>query len=105
MHYLTTISSLCSGSEYGVGGNCYKTNIPTVSASSSELHTILQMFFGILAAIAVLFVVIGGFRYTISSGDPKSMQEAKDTILYAVIGLVVALFAESIVTLAISFIK
>ncbi|MCL4358103.1 pilin [Patescibacteria group bacterium] len=79
--------------------------MPTVNASSSELHTILQVFFGILGALAVLFIVIGGLRYTISGGDPQAMSRAKMTILYAIIGLVVALFAEAIVTFVLSFAK
>jgi hypothetical protein len=65
----------------------------------------LQIFFAILGALAVLFVVIGGLRYTASGGDPKSMQEAKNTILYAVVGLVVAILAEVIVTFVLGYVK
>lgn len=51
----------------------------------------------ILGAIAVVMVIIGGIRYTTSGGDPQQTKAAKDTVLYAVIGLVVALLAYAIV--------
>jgi hypothetical protein len=42
-------------------------------------------------------IIVGGLRYVLSAGDPKNTQAAKDTILYAVIGVVVALLAYAIV--------
>jgi multisubunit Na+/H+ antiporter MnhB subunit len=51
----------------------------------------------ILGAIAVIMIVIGGIRYTTSNGDSGSIKSAKDTILYAVVGLVVAMLAYAIV--------
>ena len=84
---------------------CGATNLPTVNAGTPELQQILTIFFGILAGIAVLFVIIGGFRYVISNGNPQDMTKAKDTIIYALIGLVVALSAEAIVSFALSYTK
>lgn len=51
----------------------------------------------LLGAIAVVMIIIGGIRYTTSGGDPQQTKAAKDTVLYAVIGLVVALLAYAIV--------
>lgn len=54
----------------------------------------------ILAAIGIVSVVMlifGGFRYIISGGDAKKVTDAKNTILYAIIGLVIALLAYAIV--------
>lgn len=84
---------------------CGATNLPTVNAGTPELQQILTIFFGILAGIAVLFVIIGGFRYVISNGKPQDMTKAKDTIIYALVGLVVALSAEAIVSFALSYAK
>src|SRR3954470_9360218 len=44
----------------------------------------------VLGMIAVIMVVVGGVRYTTSNGDSSAIKSAKDTILYAVVGLVVA---------------
>ncbi|HET9174244.1 MAG TPA: pilin [Candidatus Saccharimonadales bacterium] len=74
------------------------TGLPVVNASSSQIQQILQIVFGIIAALAVLFVVIGGFRYVLSGGDPEDTKRAKATIMYALIGLVVAISAETIVS-------
>lgn len=56
----------------------------------------------ILGAVAVIMIVIGGIRYTISQGDSGAVTSAKNTILYSVIGLVVALFAYAIVNFVIT---
>ncbi|MGH7234618.1 MAG: hypothetical protein ACREF7_04210 [Candidatus Saccharimonadales bacterium] len=98
------VASACSGSQLSSGTSdnaCYNTDLPTVAASSSELQTILQILFGIIGALAVLFIVIGGFSYVASNGNSQAMQKARSTIMYAVVGLLVAIFAEAIVTFVI----
>jgi len=51
----------------------------------------------VLGAISVVMIIIGGIRYTVSMGDAKSVESAKNTIMYSVVGLVVALLAYAIV--------
>lgn len=46
---------------------------------------------------SVIMIIIGGIQYVISAGDPTNVQNAKNTILYAIIGLVVALLARTII--------
>ena len=46
---------------------------------------------------AVIMIVIGGMRYVLSGGDSSATKGAKDTILYAVVGLIVAIIAFAIV--------
>jgi len=45
---------------------------------------------GLLGAIAIIMLVVGGIKYTTSGGEAKAVEGARDTILYAVIGIVVA---------------
>lgn len=71
--------------------------LPRTEASQSELQMIISIVIGILAALSLLFVTIGGFRYIVSQGDPAAVSKAKGTILYALIGLVVAIVAQAIV--------
>jgi len=59
--------------------------------------TIVNVLLFILGAVAVVMIVIGGIRYSISQGDSGAITSAKNTILYAVIGLVVAILAYAIV--------
>ncbi len=77
------------------------TPLPQTAADSDAISTILKMVFGIAGSIALLVVVIAGFRYIVTTGDPAKMAQAKKAILYALIGLVVALSGFSIVTLVV----
>lgn len=51
----------------------------------------------LVGVAAVIMIIIGSFQYIISSGDPTNIQNAKNTILYAIIGLIVALLAQAII--------
>jgi len=66
---------------------------PGTNGCSSPITNILNIVYAIVGSLALLFVVIGGFKYVISRGDPQATAQAKSTILYAVIGLAVVLSA------------
>ena len=55
-----------------------------------------------VGVVAVIVLIIGGIRYLISGGDAKKVTDAKNTILYAIIGLVIALLSFAIVNFVIS---
>ncbi len=63
----------------------------------SIFNAVTNLLIFVIGAIAVIMVIIGGLLYVLSSGDGKNTARAKDTILYAVIGLVVALLAYALV--------
>jgi hypothetical protein len=63
----------------------------------SRIKTIVNILLTLLGAVAVVMIVIGGIRYTTSNGDSSAIKGAKDTILYAAIGVVVAIMAYAIV--------
>lgn len=71
--------------------------LPKPAANQSAITTVLQIVFAIAGSVALLMIVIGGFRYILAHGDPNSVSQAKKAILYAVIGLVVCMAAYSIV--------
>lgn len=54
------------------------------------------MLFGV-GVLSVIMLIFGGFRYVISGGKKESVTNAKNTILYAIIGLLVAVFAYAII--------
>ena len=58
---------------------------------------IVNVFLFIIGAVAVIMLVYGGFRYVTSGGDASAVTAAKNTILYAVIGIIVAILAYAIV--------
>ncbi|HXH04806.1 MAG TPA: hypothetical protein VNI82_00045 [Candidatus Nitrosotenuis sp.] len=63
---------------------------------------IINTIIFVIGAVAVIMVVIGGFRYVVSNGDSSSVTSAKNTILYAIVGLIVAMLAYAIVNFVIS---
>ena len=63
----------------------------------TTVQTILDIVIAILGLIAVLFVVIGAAQYMTSQGDPGKTKKAKDTIVYAVLGVILASLAFTIV--------
>jgi succinate dehydrogenase/fumarate reductase cytochrome b subunit len=71
--------------------------LPKIAANDSTFGNIIGSVFIFAGAWATLFIVIGAIRYAASAGDQGLITKAKDTILYAVIGLVVSLLAFTIV--------
>lgn len=65
--------------------------------SGSIFTTIVNVLLFIIGAISVIMLIIGGIRYTISNGDTGAVTSAKNTILYAVVGLIIAFLAFAIV--------
>jgi len=61
--------------------------------TSGTFSTITNVLLFIVGAIAVIMIVIGGLRYVISGGDSNQISAAKNTILYAIVGIVVAILA------------
>lgn len=77
--------------------------LPQVNADSSTTQDILTAVFGLLGGLAVLFIVIGGFRYITAAGEPTKTASARNQILYSVVGLVVAGMAEVLVNYVLTF--
>ncbi len=65
------------------------------------IFNIIDWVLMVAAAIAVLFLIIGGVRYIISAGNPDQAGAAKKTILYAIIGLLIIILSFAIVHLVI----
>lgn len=77
----------------------YNTNLPRAHANSSALHDVLQIVFAILGALAVLMIVLGGLRFITAQGNPQETGKARNTIIYAIVGLLIAIAAEALVSL------
>ena len=72
---------------------------------SSVIGNIIKAVVGILGIVAVVLIVIGGIQYMTSSGDSAKTKKAKDTILYALIGLAICALAFAITQWAIDAIN
>ena len=61
-------------------------------------RTITNVLLFIIGAVSVIMLIIGGFRYVTSQGDSSQVTSAKNTILYAIIGLIIAILAFAVVS-------
>lgn len=61
-------------------------------------RTITNVLLFIIGAVSVIMLIIGGFRYVTSQGDSSQVASAKNTILYAIIGLIIAILAFAVVS-------
>jgi hypothetical protein len=99
-HILATAhatNNACNVSDSTKGGGWCDTGLPQVGANSANLGNLLAIVFGVIAALAVFMILLGGFRYIESQGDPQGVSKAKSTIVYALVGLILAVSAEGIV--------
>ena len=63
----------------------------------SLVKTIIDFMLWLIVIIAVIMIIVGGIKYATSAGDSNKVTSAKNTIIYAVLGLVIAIFAWAIV--------
>jgi hypothetical protein len=71
-------------------------NIPRTE-TDGQIEAVVSFFFIIAGIISVIMIIIGGYWYVLSGGDPQKVKKAKDTILYAAVGLVISLMAWTII--------
>lgn len=91
------------------GSNLEFSSAPTPNCGSSAtnsinhlVHTIVNYLSAIVGIIAVIMIIIGGLRYITSGGNDQNVTSAKNTILYAIIGLLIVALAQIIVHFTLS---
>jgi hypothetical protein len=99
-----TASAACDINQGVSGGaSCAQGSAPSGGPGGllGLVGNITKTLLIVIGAIAVIMIVIGGLRYILSQGDENGLRGAKDTIIYSVVGLVVALLAYAIVSFVI----
>ncbi|RYC75351.1 pilin [Candidatus Nanoperiomorbus periodonticus] len=81
-----------NGAKLVDGGGGSNQNLPDI------ITTIINVMLFIAAALAVIMIIYGGIRYITAHGDEKQVKVAKDTIVYSVAGLIIAILAYALVT-------
>ena len=69
----------------------------TLIGNGGIVNKITDTILYALGIISVVMLIVGGVKYALSAGDAKAVTDAKNTILYALIGLVIAILAYAIV--------
>lgn len=78
---------------------CAESGEKSLSGVASR---IINIFSIVVGTVSVIMIIVGGFRYIISGGDSTGVTAGKNTILYAIVGLVIVLFSQVIVRFVIS---
>ncbi len=95
--------SLCSGADkLQISDNATDSDCATLQGGSNDglndlIAKVINIISVIVAVVAVIMIIFGGFKYITSGGDSNNVTGAKNTILYAIIGLVVVALAQFIV--------
>ena len=79
------------------GTDCINETADADSQFNNIITQVINIFSIIVGVIAVIMIIYGGFRYITSGGDSGKVGDAKNTILYAIIGLVLVALAQFIV--------
>ena len=97
----STVSAACNAANGSIreGVDCANTSGTPKSlfGADSIFTTVVNTLLFVIGAISVIMLIIGGIRYTLSGGTAASVTGAKNSIVYALIGLVVAFLAYAIV--------
>ncbi len=64
------------------------------------LDTIANWIFAVLLGIAVVFIILAALQFVMAGGDPAAVSQARQKLVYAVIGIIVAVASKGIVTVA-----
>lgn len=98
-------NGLCAGSNLEFTENTAGADCSTSDATdkiNNLVHTIVNLLSAIVGIVAVIMIIVGGLRYITSGGNDTSVTGAKNTILYAIIGLIIVALAQVLVRFTLS---
>jgi hypothetical protein len=95
-------NQFCAGSEFdataleGGGAECAEAEGATTTVGNIAV-TVVNIFTWVVGVIAVIMIIVGGFRYITSGGDSSKVGGAKNAIVFAIVGLIIVILAQVIV--------
>ncbi|OVE79229.1 hypothetical protein BVY00_00950 [bacterium G20] len=98
-------NGLCAGVNLDVTSNCASSGLSQGQANqklNNIIHTVINLLSVIVGVVAVIMIIVGGLRYITSGGSDTSVTGAKNTILYAIIGLIIVALAQILVRFVLS---
>lgn len=98
-------NGLCAGSNLQFTenpGQCSAASSDATTKINNLVKTVVNLLSAVVGIVAVIMIIVGGFRYVTSGGNDTSVTSAKNTILYAIIGLIVVALAQIIVRFTLS---
>lgn len=95
---VASVSAACNPSNLSIssGADCARGNqqpADLFGGENSIFKRVTNVLLFLVGAVSVIMLIIGGIRYVISGGDQAQVTSAKNTILYAIVGIIVAFLA------------
>lgn len=87
---------LCEGANLQVGSTDCNVDDPQGQVNNI-ITTVINIFSLVVGVVSVIMIIVGGLKYITSGGEAGNVSGAKNTILYAIIGLVVVALAQVVV--------
>lgn len=92
---------LCAGANFDLaqtsGADCSGAGGEATGQLSDLVRTVINLLSAIVGIVAVIMIIVGGLRYITSGGNDANVTSAKNTILYAIIGLIIVALAQVLV--------
>ncbi|HSX34598.1 MAG TPA: hypothetical protein VLF62_03055 [Candidatus Saccharimonadales bacterium] len=89
----TSTDEVCAGIATASGAGCNGSN----ASLNKIVSTGVNIFSTVIGIVAVIMIMVGGFKYITAGGDSGQISSAKTTIIYAIVGLIIVALAQSIV--------
>lgn len=96
---------VCTQTQNSGAGSSAACNAPTgdpIAGDNGVLVSITNILATVAGIVATIFVIWGGFKYITANGDSSQISTAKKTIIYALVGAIVALLARPLINLVLS---
>lgn len=90
-------ADICEGIGLTSGGSGDCSDPAGSPSVNSTIETVVNLLSLVVGIIAVIMVIIGGLKYILSSGDSNQINSAKNTILFALVGLAIVALAQVLV--------
>lgn len=74
-----------------------QVGVPRVELTNNVVGDVVGSVFVLIGALAVLFMLVGAARYVTANGEPGKISQAKNTLIYAVVGIIVSALGFTIV--------
>lgn len=94
--YAQSEREVCRGVGAATGTDSCEVRPGSVTVDS-VIQTVINILSAVVGVASVIMIIIGGFKYVTSGGDASSISSAKQTITYALVGVVVAALAQAFV--------
>jgi len=94
--------ALNCGTQLKYGTDCATTPADGQDSVNKIVNLVIAIFSWLVGVVSVIMIIVGGFKYVTSGGESSGVTSAKNTILYAIVGLIIVAVAQVIVHFVLS---